>query len=158
MADRPEESPFWPAAASPNSKRQAPRRHDAGFSLAETLVAMLVMVTGLLGIAQLMVVTIKAESMARNGALASRLGQGKLDDLMKANFDTSLQIRIPVPPVDSLVADVPNKFDVPAAGITRRWLVSQGPAGTRLVTVRVLIMRGIPTQRTVDLTTLVRRW
>lgn len=158
MADRPEQSPFWPAAASPNSKRQAPRRHDAGFSLAETLVAMAVMVTGLLGIAQLMVVTIKAESMARNGALASRMGQGKLDGLMKANFDTTPQIQITNPLVDSLAADVPNYFDVPEAGIIRRWRVRQGPAGTRLVTVRVLIMRGIPTQRTVDLTTLVRRW
>jgi hypothetical protein len=158
MADRPEQSPFWPAAASSNSKRQAPRRHDAGFSLAETLVAMVVMVTGLLGIAQLMVVTIKAESMARNGALASRMGQGKLDGLMKANFDTTPQIQITNPLVDSLAADVPNYFDVPEAGIIRRWRVRQGPAGTRLVTVRVLTMRGIPARRTVDLTTLVRRW
>lgn len=158
MADRPVQSPFWPAAASPNSKRQAPRRHDAGFSLAETLVAMAVMVTGLLGIAQLMVVTIKAESMARNGALASRMGQGKLDGLMKANFDTTPQIQITNPLVDSLAADVPNYFDVPEAGIIRRWRVRQGPAGTRLVTVRVLITRGTPGRRTVDLTTLVRRW
>jgi hypothetical protein len=119
---------------------------------------MAVMVTGLLGIAQLMVVTIKAESMARNGALASRMGQGKLDGLMKANFDTTPQIQITNPLVDSLAADVPNYFDVPEAGIIRRWRVRQGPAGTRLVTVRVLTMRGIPARRTVDLTTLVRRW
>jgi len=158
MADRPEQSPFWPAAGSLNSKRQAPRRHDAGFSLAETLVAMLVMVTGLLGIAQLMVVTIKAETMARNGALASRMAQGTLDNLMKANFDTAPQIQITNPVVDSLAADVPDYFDVPGAGITRRWRVWQGPAGTRLVTVRVLITRGVPGRRTVDLTTLVRRW
>lgn len=133
-------------------------RCESGFSLAEVLIALLVTVTGMLALAQLLTVTARAEGMARNGALASRMGQDKLDDLMKKSFtDPSLRIP-PAGTGGSLTANDANYFDQPSGVITRRWLVTQGPsAGTRLVTVRVITISGMAA-RTVDLTTLVRQW
>jgi Tfp pilus assembly protein PilV len=146
-----------PVDASPSRQRRPASRTDAGFSLAEVIIALLVTVTGLLSLAQLLAVTAKAEGVARNGALAARMGQDKLDDLMKANFDTSPSLQLTPVGTDTLAANVPNYFDQPAPAVTRRWIVRQGPAGTRILTVRVLVVSGA-SPRTVDLTTLVRRW
>ena len=167
MAGRFATSSSRPTAASSSSRRGATpssgRRSERGFSLVEVLFSTLILVVGLLSVAQLLAVSIKAESMARNGALGTRWAQGKLDDLMKANFDTNPQVQVTPGGVDSLAADVPNYNDVPPVGpmqprIIRRWRVVAGPAGTRILAVRVLVGNGSTTARAVDLTTLVRRW
>jgi len=132
-------------------------RNESGFSLAEVIVALMVAVVGLLALAQLLVVATRAESMARNGALAARLGQDKLDDLMKRNFDTDATMQLTPIATDSLAADVANYFDAPAPNVRRRWVVRQGPSDTRVITMRVMVASG-NAARTVDLTTLVRRW
>ncbi len=157
MPGKAEPSPLRPADALPSRQPRPALRSEAGFSLAEVLIAMIVAVTGLLSLGQLLVVTTRAESGARNGALAARMGQDKLDDLMKQNFDTSPSLQITPVGTNSLAANAANYFDTPATGVTRRWSVQQGPADTRLLTVRVLVASGIAA-RTVDLTTLVRRW
>lgn len=132
-------------------------RNESGFSLAEVMIALLMAVVGLLGLAQLLAVATRAESMARNGALAARMGQDKLDDLMKRSFDTDPSLQITPLATDSLGIDVANYSDSPVPNVRRRWIVRQGPANTRVLTVRVSIASGIA-PRTVDLSTLVRRW
>jgi type IV pilus modification protein PilV len=156
MADNAGASSSRRTAASSSSRR--PGAHDEGFSLVEVLVAMLIMTMGLLAVAQMLAVALNAETQARNGTTAARLAQDKLDQLMKADFDTSPQIQVTPTGVDTLNANVLNYYDAPDTGITRRWLVQAGPATTRLLTVRVLVTRGIATRRIVNLTTLVRRW
>jgi Tfp pilus assembly protein PilV len=134
-------------------------RSESGFSLAEVLIALVVSMTGLLSLAQLLTVTTGAEAKARNGTQAARMAQDKLDDLMKRSFDADPSLQITPIGTDSLAANVANYFDTPTTTVTRRWIVSAGPAGTatRVVTVRVRITSGLA-PRTVDLTTLVRRW
>ena len=154
-------SPFRSTAVSLNSNAVARRRTDAGFSIIEVCFAALIMVVGLVSVAQLLAVTTWAESMARNGALATRMGQGKLDELMKANFDTNPQVQVTPGGVDTLAANVANYFDVdPAAPPrwTRRWRVQAGPAATRILTVRTIVQGNSRFRRVVELTTLVRRW
>lgn len=145
-----------PAAESPSSRSCG--GSERGSSLIEVVFAALILVVGLLSVAQLLAVTIRAEAMARNGAEATRVAQGKLDALMKASFDTNPQVQITPVGTDSLAANVANYFDTPTARTIRRWRVDAGPASTRVLTVRVLIANGTTTMRLVDLTTLLRRW
>lgn len=156
MEDRHGISRCSPAAGSSSSGRGA--RRDEGFSLIEVCFAAFIIAVILSSVAQLLAVAITAERMARNGTLAARMAQGKLDELMRADFATNPQIQLTPVGVDSLSADVANYFDTPQVSVTRRWRVSQGPANTRIVAVRVLAARGTTTARAVDLTTLVRPW
>ena len=149
---------FRPMAGSSSSRPAGGRASERGFSLVEVLISTLVLVVGLLSVAQLLAVTIKAETMARNGAQATRWAQGKLDELMKANFDTNLQIQVTPGGADSLANPVANYNDTPAIGIVRRWRVQAGPGGTRVLAVRVTVNNATTSGRTIDLTTLVRRW
>jgi len=158
MAESSAGSPFRRAGVSSSSAQTPGRGCDAGFSLVEVTIAAFVLVVGLLALAQLLTITISAESIARNTALATRLGQGKLDELMKADFTSNPQIQVTAGGVNTLAANVANYFDNPAPLITRRWLVQAGPASTRILTVRVIVGDGTTTRRAVDLTTLVRRW
>jgi hypothetical protein len=129
---------------------------EGGFTLVEALAAMVVVTLGLVSIAQLMAVTAMRHHDAREVALATELGQAKLEELMKLNLGT---LRItPVSP-DSLLTDVAGHFDTPETGITRRWRIKAGPvANTRLVTVRVVDVRARQYGSTIDLTTIIRQW
>lgn len=146
------------AVCSTPSRPARRRRSEKGFSLVEVIFSTLVLTIGLVSVAQLLAVAIRAETLARNGAQATRWAQGKLDELMKANFDTNLQVQVTPGGVDSLGASIANYNDAPAPRIVRRWRVVAGPAGTRILAVRVIVNNGSTTARTVDLTTLVRRW
>jgi Tfp pilus assembly protein PilV len=122
------------------------------------LFSTVLLVTGLVAVATLLAVTIRAESMARHGAEATRLAQARVDALMKANFDTNPSVQVQSPGTDSLGTNVANYFDTPAPNTIVRWRVQAGPAGTRLLTVRVLVANGTTTMRVIDLGTLLRRW
>jgi type II secretory pathway pseudopilin PulG len=166
MAHNCEPSGSLPAAASPSSRTR--RDSEGGFTLVEVIVAAMILVVGLLSLAQLLVVTIRAESLARNGAEATRLAQGQLDALMKVPFaDPQLAII----GSDPLTANVANHCRAPVAPCAAlptttnravvRWRVAPGPGGatrTRLVTVRVLMAQGSTTMRMVDVSSLLRQW
>ena len=118
------------------------------------MVAMVVLLIVAVGLAQLLAMTIRIHLQAESTAETTRLAQGKIDELTTLNFGTEPSIQITS--ADVLNADIPNYFDTPATGITRRWSVVAGPtATTRLVTVRVI--DGTFGERTVDLTTVVRQ-
>ena len=127
----------------------------------ETLIATTVLLVGLLGTAQLMVISLRMNDLSRTSIDATRLAKTKFDELMKLSFSTAAAVQVTPTSPDSLGQNVTNYFDTPVAGVyTRRWKVQAGPtANTRLVTVRV-----VPTRtdrlvaKEVELTTVIRSW
>ena len=93
----------------------------AGFSLVEVMVAMVVFLVAAVGLAQLLPMTTRMHLQAQNTTEATRLAQGKIDELTTLGFgiDPSIQITS----ADVLNMDMPNYFDTPATGVTRRWSV-----------------------------------
>jgi hypothetical protein len=133
---------------------------ENGVTLAETLIAAAILVTGLLGIAQLMASSVQIHQLARNSEEASRLVTAKLEQLSKLDFATSAAVQITPSSPDSLSTNVANYFDSPTTGFTRRWRVQAGPiANTRLVTVRMLpLSRDLRLTKPLDVTSIIRRW
>jgi type II secretory pathway pseudopilin PulG len=131
-------------------------RSARGFTLIELLVCTLVLTTGLIAIAGLLLVTTDMQVGAREVTRSTRLAQGKIDELMKLNFATAPAIQAPG---GSLTSDVANYFDTPAPNITRRWTVQAGPAAnTRILTVRVVNLGARQYGREVNMTTVMRQW
>ena len=134
-------------------------RMESGLSLVEALVAMVVITLGLVSMAQLMAITAMRHHDAREVALATELGQAKLEELMKLNLATAPALRTTPTSPDTLSTDVAGYFDTPETGVTRRWRVQAGPvSNTRLVTVRVINVRARQYGSTFDLTTIIRQW
>lgn len=133
---------------------------EDGMALMEVLIAVGILTVGLLGSAQLLVVTTQTHMLARETTDATRLTQAKVEQLMKANFATDPSVQISGVSPDPLEQNVTNYFDMPTLSYTRRWRVAAGPtATTRIVTIRV-----VPTQtdlrmaKEVEITTLIRQW
>jgi len=130
-------------------------RGEEGFSLVEAMVACLVLIVGIVGLLQLLAVATIAHSDARQATAATLLAQSKIEQLMKISFSgSSMAIGS-----GDLLADVPDFFDTPEPGITRRWTIANGPvAGTRLVTVRVENKGARVYGRAQQLTSILRDW
>ena len=112
---------------------------DAGFSLIEVMIAMLVITIGLIGMAQLVAVTTLVHSDARRASIATELGQAKIDELGGMDLAADAAVQITPSSPDSLEQNVDDYYDAPAPTITRRWKVEAGPtSSTRVVTVRVI--------------------
>ena len=133
---------------------------EDGMALMEVLIAVGILTVGLLGSAQLLVVTTQTHMLARETTDATRLTQAKVEQLMKANFGTDPSVQISAVSPDPLEQNVTSYFDMPTLSYTRRWRVAAGPtATTRIVTIRV-----VPTQtdlrmaKEVEITTLIRQW
>ncbi len=133
---------------------------EDGMALMEVLIAVGILTVGLLGSAQLLVVTTQTHMLARETTDATRLTQAKVEQLMKANFGTDPSVQISGVSPDPLEQNVTSYFDMPTLSYTRRWRVAAGPtATTRIVTIRL-----VPTQtdlrmaKEVEITTLIRQW
>ena len=134
-------------------------RTERGFTLIEVLVCTLILTTGLVAIAGLLLVTTQMQISAREVTRSTRLAQSKIDELMKLNFATAAAVQVTPVGTDSLAANVANYFDTPGANVTRRWIVQAGPAtNTRILTVRVVNLGAQQYGRQVDVTTLMRQW
>lgn len=140
---------------------------EKGFTLVESIVALLVLTVGLVSMAELLAVGLRLQMLSRNETEAVRLAQDKRDQLMSLHFDTAAEIAINA--VDSLASDVPNYFDHvtvgesgKAFGYTRRWDVAAGPDGS--ANLRELTILIIPdsadrrTQSPYQLVSIIRRW
>jgi type IV pilus assembly protein PilV len=138
------------------------RNSERGFTLVEVLVAMLVFTVGIVALAQLMAVSVYMQAHGRNQTSAVRLAQDRLDQLMSLNFDTSPEVQITDPGVDSLSANVANYFDTDITGYTRRWLIEEGPDANpdlRQITIRVIPdVRDRRTFTPYELMSIIRRW
>ncbi len=109
-------------------------RSSHGFSLLEFLIALVVFVIGVLGVASLLVSGIHMQTLSRNVTQASAFAEAKVEELRVIDL-TDLQRSVG----GALDSNVANHFDEPAATIfTRRWLVAAGPAGTQDLTVAVI--------------------
>lgn len=144
-----------PDASSCPDRRRA---SDRGFSLAEVLVATLLLAGGMTAVAQLLVVSIQQHQLGQRSSEAATLAQSKLENLVKRNFTTDPAIQIS--PANALSENVNNFFDQAAGGYTRRWLVQAGPApDTRVLTLLVIPPSVDRTRfKQVQLTTIIRQW
>ena len=106
------------------------------------MVALLVCTVGLVGMAQMLAVTLRMQQLGRNSTSATRMAQDKLDELSSLSFATAPQVQCG----GSLDANVTNYNDVPVVNgqnqpYRRRWLVAAGPDNDpqlRRVTVRII--------------------
>jgi prepilin-type N-terminal cleavage/methylation domain-containing protein len=153
------------ASPRPVRSRSRPRsegpRGDAGFTLVEVLVAVVVLTVGLVSLAQLLAVSVRMHQLSRNTEVATQLAEQKFEELMKLNFVTEAAVQVTPNGADTLNTDVTDYFDLPEnAPFSRRWLVENGPVDrTRRVTVRVVpLQAGLMGYRTVQLTTIIRQW
>ena len=133
---------------------------EDGLTLAEALIAVVVMTVGLLGSAQLLAITTHTHVLARETTDATRLAQAKVEELMKSAFGTNPSVQVSGMAPDPLEQNVASYFDLPTPSYTSRWRVAAGPtATTRLITIRL-----VPTQtdlrmaRNIEITTLIRQW
>jgi hypothetical protein len=127
---------------------------NAGFTLVEVLVSMLVLTVGLVGIAAMLAVTTQMQIGARESARSARLAQDKFDELMKLSFSADPEVAVG----GDLDADAADHSEEPAPGVTVRWVVADGPTDdTRVVTVRVLNEHARQYRET-DLSTIIRQW
>jgi len=134
--------------------RDVRRPGDAGFTLVEVLISMLVLTIGLVGIAAMLAITTQMHFGSREAARATRLAQDKFDELMKMDFSSDAEVAVG----GDLDADVTAHWDTPAPGVTVRWVVSNGPTdNTREVTVRVLNEHARQYRET-ELSTIIRQW
>ena len=133
---------------------------ERGFTLVEVTVSLLIFTIGIVGLAQLMAVSLQMQAHGRNQTSAVRLAQDKLDQLMSLQFASAPQVQITGS--DSLSSNVVNFFDNDVQGYTRRWRVEAGPdpnANLRQITIRVIPdLRDRRTATPYQLVSIIRRW
>lgn len=112
-----------------------PCRED-GMALAEVLVAIGVLTVGLLGSAQLLVITTQTHVLARETTDATRLAQAKVEGLVKADFATDPRVQVSGVAPDPLAYNATGYYDMPTLTYTRRWRVLAGPTATTPVSSR----------------------
>jgi prepilin-type N-terminal cleavage/methylation domain-containing protein len=104
--------------------------NQSGFSLLESLVAMAILATGLVALAQLFAISTKANSSAKTSTFAVTLAQQKLEQLrgLTWGFDT---VGLPVSDLATDITAVPQLAGCPAnAGGGNGTGLSPSPAGT----------------------------
>lgn len=95
-------------------------RRESGFTLLETIIAMVILTVGLLGLASLFAKTTLSTNMSRYMSTQSLLASEKLDDLNRLSAKTPLPPAIAVPgggTAGSLVAD--TTATVTSGGVTQ---------------------------------------
>ncbi|MGE0039572.1 MAG: prepilin-type N-terminal cleavage/methylation domain-containing protein [Vicinamibacterales bacterium] len=134
--------------------------NERGFTLAEVLVASLILTVSLVALGELLAVSTRLFMLGRESTEAVRLAQDKIEELAKADFDTTPGLQLTG--ANSLDSDVANYFDTPAVGYTRRWQVDAGPDANpslRQVTVRVIpTLTDRRVAAPVEIVTIVRKW
>lgn len=131
---------------------------EGGFTLVETALAMLVLLIGLVGVAELFAVAMRANSFSFSSGAATIAAQNKIEELRRLSFDDP-QLQISATTPDPLTINVTNYNDT-SGGFIRRWSVAAGPTpDTRLVTLRITPTNPDPrrTRQQLDLTTLLVR-
>jgi len=110
--------------------------NERGFSLVEALVTIFIMGIVLLGIAQLIGVSVHLKRASEDVTSATALAEQKLEELKNVDYDT-------LAAGGSITGDLPGFFDSPdldgdgTAEFTRRWQVLDLGSG-KVMRVRVL--------------------
>ncbi len=103
------------------------RDRRSGFTLTESMIAMLIFTAGSMALIPLMMWGIRLQSMAMNASKANALMRAQIEELrVLPTNDPRRSIG------GGLDANVTDHFDVPAGTpFILRWLVAAGPAGTQ---------------------------
>jgi len=119
---------------------------NAGFSLLECVIALFIVAIGLLAVAALAAVATKGEVFAFNSTDATALASSKMEELKAGTLTNG----------GSLTSNATGYSDTPNWYFHRRWLISNGPAGTKEITVVVVPQLSSNKVRTTQIKTLVR--
>ena len=97
-----------------------------GFTLVESMMAMLVFVAGSMSLIPLLVWGITLQANSRNASRAHSLARAQIEEF-RAMPTTDAELAVG----GSLTADVADHFDQPAGTpFTRRWVVAAGAPGS----------------------------
>jgi len=127
-----------------------PAAMDAGFTLVEVLIAMLILSVGLLGVTGMSRTTVSANRFSKNMTSAVTLAQTKMEDLQRIALTGTLTNAN-----DSTEANL-NESGVTGNGIFTRTTDVTGGAG-QLTTLKVTITWTEARARAISLTTLLRQ-
>lgn len=118
------------------------RKGEAGASLVEVMMALLVTTVGTLAVASLMAYGTRLQATARDTTTAAGYGRQQLERLrMLPPLSPSRALGPNGAPAGSLTADVANYstgLTTQQARFRCRWVVSAGPAGTKQINLVVL--------------------
>jgi Tfp pilus assembly protein PilV len=106
---------------------------DAGFSFTEAVISAAVMAAGTLGVAGLFLYGTRMQSMARYGSGATGVATARLERLRM------LPVTAPERQIGGTLSGTPaaNHFSVEGR-YDVRWVIADGPAGTKDITVRAI--------------------
>ncbi|HWQ34571.1 MAG TPA: prepilin-type N-terminal cleavage/methylation domain-containing protein [Blastocatellia bacterium] len=139
-----------------DTQRVRPKREE-GFTLVEVIVSMLIMLVGLISVAELFALAMRDNSYSFNNGAATIAAQDKIEELRGLDFDNA-QLQLTGSP-DPLTSNVADHNDAPGNFI-RRWSVTAGPTpDTRIVTVRIISTITDPrrAKQQMDITTILVR-
>ncbi len=128
------------------------RTNERGFTLIESLIAILILIVGLLAVSQLFVVAMSSNAMANRTTAAAAAGAQQLDRLKAVPYnDTRMQ------PGGSVDADVNGYWantDMFGAGTVHvRWQISMIDANLRYIRVRAEVIGIMPQMSRAEFTT-----
>lgn len=130
---------------------------ERGFTLVETLIAMVILTVGLVSMAELLAITLRMQMLGRNETAAVRLVQSKIDELVAVDFGGAAAASVAVG--GSLDSDVTGYNDDPEDGVHRRWQIAAiaGETNVRLLTVRIIpLVNDRRSSTRIQLTTIIR--
>ena len=108
--------------------------HD-GSTLVEVLVATLVLVTGVLGVAQLFLIAAATNAVARDTTIATTLAAQKVEQLLSTDVQEASDL---IDHIDTWGQLVSTGQSPPSSAVyTRRWSIEPLSAGTVAIRVRV---------------------
>jgi Tfp pilus assembly protein PilV len=122
------------------------KKRNAGFSLLECVFAIFIVTIGLLSVAALAAVATQGETFAFNSSDASALAASKMEELKGGTLTVG----------GSLTSNASGYSDTPNWYFYRRWQISNGPAGTKQVTVVVVPQVSSNKVRKTEIKTLIR--
>ena len=142
--------------------------NERGFTIIETLVAMVILTIALVSLAELMAVTLHLQMQGRNETSAVRLAQSKIDELVAVNFtDPNVAVG------GSVTSDVAGYFTIVGSttatqafasnnqigGYKIRWQIAAIAGETSIRTLTVRVIPNTNDRRSsaeVELTTIIR--
>lgn len=127
-------------------------QRQAGFSLVECLLAMMITMVGVIAVAALFANAVRLQMFARDVTLASALGRAKLEELRLISPTATNSTRAVG---GSLTSNVLYHYDQPNTRFTRRWVVAAGPLSTQRITLVVVATQANAFSPTVRFETLV---
>jgi prepilin-type N-terminal cleavage/methylation domain-containing protein len=127
------------------------KKAEAGFTLVECVIAMVILMVGILAIEVLVVNGLGLQTLASNNSMANALAKAKIEELQARSSSDPLRAN-----GGSLASNVTNYSDTPTANFVRRWVISAGANGTQDVQVQISPSGSSSTFTTITVETLIR--